>query len=445
MLSRTRRGLLVLFAVGLLVFVVLRVNRPATVRGYYRLERAWSAHWPLKAGSDFIERLEPAMLRTGLLGPARIEVEPGISFLLDPRDMVPVNILRSGEWQPEIWRSLSPALSEGSVFLDVGAHIGYFSIKAARKVGAAGRVIAFEPNPETLQLLRDNVAADRAANVTVEPVACTEREETLTLYAAAVANSGASSLAQSNSEGWGSQPPRQYKVPGRPIDAVVRELDLKRVDAMKIDVEGAEVYVLRGAVETLKRFHPRVIVEVDARQLANMQTTPEDVAAVLRSAGYNRSKPLNVRETDWEWTVQDPRQMLAVVHMADKSAAGQLVKGFYGVEGEAWRWTAGRFAVALRPPSAAPDGATLTLKFAIPGVSIQKLKQMTLSAKVGGVVLPSQTFTAEGQYTYVRHIPPSAYGKDAVDAEFWLDRYLAPPDTGVDLGVLATSVALEPR
>ena len=91
-----------------------------------------------------------------------MEVEPGISFLLDPRDLVSSALLSTKQWQPEIWNAISPALNEGSVFLDVGAHIGYFSMKASRKAGRTGRVLAFEPNPETLVLLRDNVRVNRA-------------------------------------------------------------------------------------------------------------------------------------------------------------------------------------------------------------------------------------------------------------------------------------------
>lgn len=96
--------------------------------------------------------------------------------------LIAVTILRSAVWQPEVWDSLRPALSDGAVFLDVGAHIGYFSLKSAAVVGRNGRVVAFEPNPETLQALRANIAASHAANVIVEPIACTDQEQTLTLY-----------------------------------------------------------------------------------------------------------------------------------------------------------------------------------------------------------------------------------------------------------------------
>lgn len=283
---------------------VLNVNRSVVLRDYFRLEQAWNRHFPPKPGKWNAEDLAPAMWKIGVIRPARIEVEPGISFLLDPRDLIAVSILRGGGWQPEVWNSISPSLSEGGVFLDVGAHIGYFSMKASPRVGKAGHVLAFEPNPETLVLLRDNVTANHADNVIVEPIACTEHEQTLTLYAGPTWNTGMSSLAQDNVPVEGA--PKSYTVPCRPIDDVVRELKLTRVDAIKIDVEGAEVGVLRGAMNTLRRFHPTVVVEVVPEQLDKLHTAPADVIAAFKEAGYNHNSPLNSPPTDWEWTVQPP-------------------------------------------------------------------------------------------------------------------------------------------
>ncbi len=282
------------------LWLVVLLNRPAVLRDYFRLEQACMERWPPKPGAWNVERLAPFAWKLGIVRPARVEVEPGLSFVLDPRDMVAVSILRGGVWQPEIWESLAPSLAEGAVFLDVGAHIGYFSMKAAPVVGKSGHVLAFEPNPETLALLRDNVSANHAGNVIVEPIACTDREQTLTLYAGPPSNTGMSSLASENVPVEGAA--KSYTVRARRIDDVVRELGLTRVDAIKIDVEGAEAYVLRGAVETLKRFHPKVVVEVVASQLAAMHSTAEDVTGVLERAGYNYRRGLNTPATDWEWT-----------------------------------------------------------------------------------------------------------------------------------------------
>lgn len=428
-----------------LALIFAHANRSQTVRAYFGLEGMWIEHWPFERGRREIQKLVPVMCRIGVLGPVRMEVEPGVSFLLDPRDLVPVTILRTGKWQPEVWDSLSPALSEGGVLLDVGAHIGYFSMKAALKVGKSGRVLAFEPNPETLKLLRDNVTANHAQNVIVEPIACTDHEQMLTLYAAPAINTGASSLARQNAQISADEAPRPYLVPGRPIDDVVRELNLTRVDAIKVDVEGAEVYVLRGAVNTLKRFHPKLVVEMMPAQLAQLHTTPDDLIAVIRGAGYNLRKPLNPEKSDWEWTAQ--RNLATTVRMADISAFSQLIDGFYELEQDAWRWTGRRFSVALRtPPGATEKGAWLILNFYVPDQAFHKLKSITLSATVGGATIAPETFATPGTHEYRRAVPPSALNREVVDAQFSVDKIM--PLSRMDrreLGVVATSVGLESK
>jgi FkbM family methyltransferase len=442
----TRKLGLISGAVVVIVFIAwifARTHRSYTVRSYYRLERKWSdRQWNQRA--SMLASLEPLLLKSSVLGPARVEVERGISFFLDPRDLVPSVILKTGEWQPEIWDSIATALPEGGVFYDVGAHIGYFSMKAALRAGPAGRVVSFEPNPETVALLRDNARANHFDNVVVEPIACTEREETLTLYAAGEANTGASSLSADNATIQRGQTPKPYSVRGRPIDDVTNELKLTRVDVIKIDVEGAEGLVLRGALETLKRFHPKVMMEVVARQLASFQTTPEDLSVLMRSAGYNYSRPLNPEQTDWEWTAAP---FSGFVEMGDRAKERQLVRGLYPVEGGAWRWTAKTFVIALgTPPEASKSGASLVFNFSIPPVAIDRLKGVTLSASIGGVALEPESFATQGDHKYRRSIPRSALGtKETVEIEFKLDRSLPAAEFGRELGVVAKSAGFESK
>lgn len=423
-----------LIAVAALVLALgLFARSPLGIRVFFRLERKWNA----------LANVEPFLREIGVLRPVRVQVERGFSLLLDPRDLVPLTILRTKEWQPEVWNSIAPALSEGSVFFDVGAHIGYFSMKAAIRVGKTGRVLAFEPNPEILNLLRDNVAANHFQNVIVEPIACTDRDQMLTLYAAPIVNTGASSLAKQNAEISPDQAARPFSVRGRPIDDVVRELGLTRVDAIKIDVEGAEVIVLRGAMDTLQRFHPKLVAEVVPRQLAGFQTTVDDLRALLRSAGYNLSRPLNPEETDWEWSRQP---MTSTIQMVDANTAGQLIRGFYSLEQNSWRWTAKKFTVALKPPpGASGKGAWLVLNFVIPDVAFDKLKGVTVSATSGAAAMTPASFTTPGKQTYRAAVPASALAKDSVEVEFTLDRVLRESEFGRELGLIVTSVGLESK
>lgn len=135
----------------------------------------------------------------------------------------------------------------------------------------------------------------------------------------------------------------------------------------------------------------------------------------------------------------------SVVNVADGATANQLLSGFYGVEGRAWRWTAQEFTVALGPPrGAAKNGAKLLLRIYVPGVQIEELGPMTLSAEVGGVELQPETFSKSGIYTYTRDVPASVLDTNVLPASFSLDQSSGSTDEGGRvLGVVVSSIELQ--
>ncbi|MCU1258008.1 MAG: hypothetical protein JWO80_893 [Bryobacterales bacterium] len=131
--------------------------------------------------------------------------------------------------------------------------------------------------------------------------------------------------------------------------------------------------------------------------------------------------------------------------MADPAAARQLIAGFYGLESNSWRWTAKTFVVTLQPPPGADKrGAVLRLRIFIPEGQFQKLGPMTLSADVDDDTLEPETFSAAGNYTYLRDVPPSVLLTNLVPVIFTLDK-AAPPsiDDGRELGAVVTEIALQ--
>ena len=214
-----------------------------------------------------------------------MEVEPGVNMLLDPEDFVSRYILSTGQWEAESWAICKQHLPVGGTFVDVGAHIGYYSLKAARVVGSKGHVIAVEPDPDTVRQLRDNIQASGANVIAVQPVACSDSEGELDLFASPRANTGQTSLSRANAQQSGGVS-TVYHVRSRPLDAIIQESGVSRVDVMKIDVEGAELLVLRGARQTLARYGPTLIVEVIDRQLQSMGASAAELKEFLRSQGY---------------------------------------------------------------------------------------------------------------------------------------------------------------
>lgn len=222
--------------------------------------------------------------------PAWVQVEPGVKMRLDANDLISRVILETGVWDEETWLAMQRHLGPGSTFVDIGAHDGYCSLKAARVVGLSGQVIAVEANPEMVVTVRDNLRASGAQGISVVPVACSDRETTLTLFVAAQSNTGSSSFSERNASQYG-QAGQSYQVPTRTLDAILREAGVTRVDVVKIDVEGAEFLVLKGAVETLARYHPVLLVELDDSLLGSMGTSSAEITEFLRARGYSVRGP----------------------------------------------------------------------------------------------------------------------------------------------------------
>lgn len=153
-------------------------------------------------------------------------------------------------------------------------------------------------------------------------------------------------------------------------------------------------------------------------------------------------KPKRVRAT----SVDDEEGVLrSVVHVADPKAAIQLTRGFHELEGNAWRWTKGKFSVTLRPPmNAAKDGAYLVVKLSIAETTIKNLGAVRLSANLNGQPVEGETYDKTGDFIYKREIPASSLQQEAVGVEFSLDKFLeAGRVEGRELGIIVHMIGLE--
>jgi FkbM family methyltransferase len=188
-----------------------------------------------------------------------VEVD-GIRILL-PRRFVPHYVQR--EYEPITRKMLSQVLQPGMVVLDVGAHIGFYALLAARLVGPEGKVHAVEPSEKTVAFLEASIELNGFSNITIHRCAAgnvrTTREFNIT--------------GSSDSNGFYDHPNigtlRKVQVLQVPLDDLIEG----RVDVIKIDVEGAEIEVLEGMENIL-------------RQNKNIQLLAEWFPAGMRKAGY---------------------------------------------------------------------------------------------------------------------------------------------------------------
>jgi FkbM family methyltransferase len=177
-------------------------------------------------------------------------------------------------------RALTGSLRPGDAAVDVGAHKGGYLYWLQARVGPTGQVIAFEPQPDLADYLRRAVAALGAHQVTVETLALSDRSGSARLWTRRGRTScGATLEAREPREDW-----MAYPVPAITLDEYLAGRALS-VRAIKCDVEGHELAVLRGAHRTLGVHRPVLLVESEAR-LGGPTVVPE-VVAWLADLGYD--------------------------------------------------------------------------------------------------------------------------------------------------------------
>jgi hypothetical protein len=137
-------------------------------------------------------------------------------------------------------------------------------------------------------------------------------------------------------------------------------------------------------------------------------------------------------------------ELASTVHLGDPRVADQLLKGFYDIEANAWRWTARSFEVMLRAPSGSGQlGARLQVHLTVPPVVIEKVGPVTLSAAISDTALPPETYSKPGDYVYERDVPGNLIRSTGVRVVFQLDKAV-PPGTVEEreLGVIVGSIGL---
>ncbi len=213
-------------------------------------------------------------------------VNDGLNFEVDLRNDVDRSIFFYTE-KSEVM-DLVGRVEVGSCAIDVGANVGKITLSLADKVGPMGKVFAFEPDEENLKRLRKNRDLnDFQQRIEVIPKAASDHPGEALFYPSPAEHSGWGSLAKY--EDIAQEP---IRVPLTTIDDLLREHQVDAVSLMKIDVEGAEAEVLKGAVESLNAHKIKSIaMEINGGRLAERGITAQDLFGVLTEAGYRPYGP----------------------------------------------------------------------------------------------------------------------------------------------------------
>jgi FkbM family methyltransferase len=176
-----------------------------------------------------------------------VESVEGLKVRLFPMDNVGDRIALFMPWffESEEFAFIKEVFKPGGTFLDIGANTGYYSLFASKVAGSNGKVVSFEPNPEMVDRCTFNIEANNLSNVDLHPIGLADKEGEFQLGVDPGNLGGATIIAGFEEHGYHST-----TVKCRPLTTVLKEIGVKKIDFMKIDVEKAEPIVLNPFFET---------------------------------------------------------------------------------------------------------------------------------------------------------------------------------------------------
>lgn len=202
-------------------------------------------------------------------------------------EIVSVNIWRYGYFEEDVCLFMLNFLQEGMTFIDVGAHYGFFTLLGNYLVEREGRVIAFEPTPRTYQGLQKNILNHcRHPNVETYNCAAYSEEVEINFYDYGLRDSAFNSLFKSRKKDASKENQNVISTKAIKIDNILREKEIGNLDLIKIDAESSEIHVLRGMIETLRNYRPKIIIELGDFKVPGAPKS-EEIIIWLQQIGYS--------------------------------------------------------------------------------------------------------------------------------------------------------------
>lgn len=172
-------------------------------------------------------------------------------------------------------------LKPGDVYIDVGANVGAFALVACSHVGVQGKVIAFEPVSHVYDQLKYNVQLNHFSQMTIEKLALFNENTQLNLILSSNENLGMSSIFRHDAINGKTEIVNAVRG-----DDYFLQKNISRIDFIKMDIEGAELFALQGLEETLEKFKPILFVELSEAVLANSSVKKEEIITFLKKMKY---------------------------------------------------------------------------------------------------------------------------------------------------------------
>ena len=217
------------------------------------------------------------------------DYDDDLTMALDLSEHMASQIFWFGYYSRDVVAAIKQRLDKGDAFIDGGANIGEITLVAAKAVGDTGRVLSFEPVETIADKLASNVGANQMAWVEVLREGLSEAPGELPIYGQTETyddgsrHSGLGTLFPSE-----QRPGLIGNIPLTTIDQEVTARRLERLAGIKLDIEGAELFALRGAAATLARFKPWVIVEIGVNTCLAAGYAPGDLLDAMPGYSFHR-------------------------------------------------------------------------------------------------------------------------------------------------------------
>ncbi len=236
----------------------------------------------LRQYSELIKGTELAELRITGAGVCGVGKRFGVKHVLVFEDVsnIPLRMLAVGDYEPEEMELILGLVRAGDTVFDIGGNTGWIAMNIARKI-PGGKIHVFEPIPYTAAILEQNLALNGFDNISLHKIALSDKKAVNTFYLNKK-ELGATSMRNIRE----TEDAVAVSVKSERLDDFVRENGVRGLDFIKCDVEGAELLVIKGGLETIKKYRPILFVEMLRKWAAKFNYHPNDIIALLAPLGY---------------------------------------------------------------------------------------------------------------------------------------------------------------
>lgn len=247
-----------------------------------RMGRAYIRHTPIEKGKSRLihQVLKPLDHEPG--STILHEIKPNIRMYLDLDSLIDRYVYYTGFYRPWALHYFDTLLCPGMTVIDVGANIGCYALWAALRVGSTGKVFAFEPEPGCFDQLRRNIEVNGITWIDARrlAIADVDGESALNMNDPRHPNRGQSSLAALKFHR------RAMTVETARLDSLTPSRSMRGLDVLKIDTQGSELRVLRGARRLLEEFKPSLLLRLCEEKCAAEGCGSKDPQQLLFDLGY---------------------------------------------------------------------------------------------------------------------------------------------------------------